>query len=143
MTPAGGLGLKEPRPPALLARMAIEVPRVHVVGAGAADMVRYVVARWKEVRPKEYAGWANHCFEQRKAQNDEGWTANRDLKQAFVIPSYIMLTLGQVFKDPGWMEHDEVALNAYLSELPCSRIDGKVGTPGHSAFTSADRQRSR
>lgn len=121
----------------------IEVPHVQIKGGAAADIVRYVIARWKAVRPEEAAAWPAHCMEQRKRQKRGGWGDDKHIKLAFLIPPYVMHVCGRIFQDPDWMRHDESALNAYLSEMPCARMDGVIGTPGHSAITSGDKDLTR
>lgn len=119
------------------------VPTVQVKGWSSAEVVRTVIARWKALRPDDYAKWPGHCAEMRKQQDRDGWSQGKEMKLAFLIPPYVMHVCGRIFGDPDWMRHDEVALNAYLAEMPCSRMDPLTGTPGHSALVQGDKDMLR
>ena len=120
----------------------ITAPAVYDRDAAATQIIQCVMARWKAIRPKDYKAWLKYCDDYRKKMNRGGWSnETKDMKVTFLIHPYVQWTVARIVGDTSWNFREERLINAYLREVPCARMDGVVGTAGHSALNAADRTR--
>lgn len=120
----------------------IHVPNVYDRDAAATDIMQWVVARWKAKYPDDYAAFYNACQEYKKGLTPGAWSKEtKEMKGSFILAPYVQWTVARAVKDPSWNFREERLINAYLREVPCARLDGVIGTPGHSALNYADRNR--
>lgn len=120
----------------------LSVPDVYDRDAAATQIIQCVIERWKATKPKEYAGWRKYCENYRKGLTKNGWSPETgDMKVTFLIHPYVQWMVARIVKDTSWNFREEKLINAYLREVPCARMDGQVGTVGHSALNAADRNR--
>lgn len=120
----------------------LHTPAVYDRDAAATQIIQCVRERWKATHPVAYKGFAGFCDKIRKAQRDRGYTETREMKVAMILPPYVQHMVARIVGDTSWNFHEETLINAYLREFPCARIDGVVGTPGHSVLTTADKNRT-
>jgi len=137
-------GWKRPLGGSILAVVAgeIVVPNVIDREAAASVVIREVLGRWKGIKPEEYAAWPRYCREYRKSLLDGGWSQTREMKVPFLIPQYVQLMVGRIVGDPSWNFREEALVNAFLREVPCSRMDPDIGTARSSALCRADKDRT-
>lgn len=120
----------------------IYVPEVYDRDRAATDIMQWTVARWKAKYPKDYAAFYKMCQEYKKGLTPGGWSKETgEIKVAFLMAPYVQWTVARAVKDTSWNFREEGLINAYLREVPCARLDGKIGTPGHSALNDADKNR--
>jgi hypothetical protein len=121
---------------------AIHVPEVYDRDAAATQIIQCVVARWKTAHPKDYAAFKHACDEYRKSLTPGGWSKETgDMRVGFLLAPYVQWSVARIVKDTSWNFREERLINAYLREVPCARLDGVMGTPGHSAINRADKDR--
>lgn len=120
----------------------IHVPNVYNRDAAATDIIQWVVARWRAKYPKDYAAFKDMCERYKQGLTPGGWSKETgEYKAGFIMAPYVQWTVARAVKDTSWNFREEGLINAYLREVPCARLDGRIGTPGHSALNDADRSR--
>ena len=112
----------------------IVMPQTMVAGAAAEQLARETIAEWKIARPKDYAEWPAVCAERRKEQIRNGWTAEKHMKLQIILPTYVLLIMGRKLGDHDWHIHDERALHALVSLMPCCKMDPHIGTTPNNGY---------
>lgn len=117
---------------------AIVMPETKVSGDAVRKAAREIIKLWQFIEPEEYAAYAKECDDLRKTRARKyAMSEGGELSMPYVLPAYVALMMGRFLQDYNWWQHDEAAVQAVLSEIPCSRIGMDWRS---SALCDADRR---